>query len=99
MYGKIVKAVSGFYYVRMENYTLIECKAKGSFKHNDVTPLVGDDVQFEVTDGPNRKGLIVDIYPRFNELKRPQMLTRRWLSLQCGIRTRISAFWTGSFAL
>ena len=71
MYGKIVKAVSGFYYVRMENYTLIECKAKGSFKHNDVTPLVGDDVQFEVTDGPNRKGLIVDIYPRFNELKRP----------------------------
>ena len=71
MYGKIVKAVSGFYYVRMENYNLVECKAKGSFKHNNVTPLVGDDVQFEVTDAANLKGLIVDIYPRFNELKRP----------------------------
>ena len=71
MYGKIVKAVSGFYYVRTENHTLVECKAKGTFKHNNVTPLVGDDVQFEMTDGATMKGLIVDIYPRFNELKRP----------------------------
>lgn len=71
MYGKIVKAVSGFYYVRTENYSLVECKAKGTFKHNNVSPLVGDDVQFELTDGATMKGLIVDIYPRFNELKRP----------------------------
>lgn len=71
MYGKIVKAVSGFFYVRTENYNLVECKAKGSFKHNNVTPLVGDDVQFELTDGANMKGMIVDIYPRFSELKRP----------------------------
>ena len=71
MYGKIVKAVSGFYYVRTEKYTLVECNAKGSFKHNNVTPLVGDDVQFEVTDAVNLKGTIVDVYPRFNELSRP----------------------------
>ena len=71
MYGKIVKAVSGFYYVRTEKYTLVECNAKGTFKHNNVTPLVGDDVQFEVTDAVNLKGTIVDVYPRFNELSRP----------------------------
>ncbi|MBR5931171.1 MAG: ribosome small subunit-dependent GTPase A [Lachnospiraceae bacterium] len=73
MYGKIIKAVSGFYYVRTEGYSLVECNAKGSFKHNNVTPLVGDDVQFEVTDAIKMKGTIVDVYPRFNELTRPNV--------------------------
>ena len=32
MYGKVIKAISGFFYVRTEGYVTFECKAKGSFK-------------------------------------------------------------------
>jgi len=71
MYGKIIKAVSGFFYVRTDNLYIFECKAKGSFKHNDVTPIVGDDVEFEITDKMYGKGNIVDVHTRFNELERP----------------------------
>lgn len=71
MYGKVIKAISGFFYVRTEGYVTFECKAKGSFKHNDITPIVGDDVEFDVTDVHNLKGNITDVHTRFNQLERP----------------------------
>ena len=42
--GVIVKALSGFYYVRTAE-GLLECKARGRFRLDGTSPLVGDRVQ------------------------------------------------------
>ncbi|RKN86621.1 ribosome small subunit-dependent GTPase A [Paenibacillus ginsengarvi] len=69
--GIIVKALSGFYYVRPvdDEDTLIQCRARGIFKKKGVTPLVGDRVQFAVTE--NGEGTVDEIEPRSTELIRP----------------------------
>ena len=70
MEGKIVKAVSEFYYVKTKNNTYA-CKARGKFKNEDIKPLVGDDVVFQVLDFDRREGVIDEIKPRRNFLIRP----------------------------
>ncbi|MCF0142448.1 MAG: ribosome small subunit-dependent GTPase A [Parasporobacterium sp.] len=71
MNGQIVKAVSGFYYVKTNVGTVYECHAKGAFRNEDITPLVGDNVVFNVTEVAERKGIIKEIQPRKNFLVRP----------------------------
>jgi ribosome biogenesis GTPase / thiamine phosphate phosphatase len=66
--GKIVKALSGFYYVIHEN-ELIQCRGRGVFRKNKVSPLVGDEVVFQVEN--NQEGYILEIKDRINELVRP----------------------------
>lgn len=66
--GKIVKALSGFYYVMKDN-TVYQCRARGVFRKQKITPYVGDIVQFEKNN--EREGYILDILPRKNELIRP----------------------------
>lgn len=66
--GKIVKALSGFYYVISEN-VVYQCRARGVFRKRKITPYVGDIVQFEKNN--QREGYILDILPRTNELIRP----------------------------
>ena len=67
MEGKIVKGIGGFYYVKT-NEGIIECKARGIFRHKDLKPVVGDDVTIEVSNG---KGVINDIKERKSYLERP----------------------------
>jgi len=67
MQGRIVKALSGFYYVQTED-RLIECKARGRFRKEGITPLVGDWVEV-VLDG--KKGMVDQILPRRNSFVRP----------------------------
>lgn len=71
MNGKIIKALSGFYYVRTDKKKIYECKAKGGFRNEDITPLVGDNVRFDVVDEDHAIGNIVEIMPRKNALVRP----------------------------
>lgn len=66
--GRIIKAISGFYYVEIEDRQY-ECKAKGIFRKNGITPLVGDFVEFE--ELKNAKGNVISINERKNELVRP----------------------------
>lgn len=73
MEGKIFKALSGFYYVKTENNNVYECRAKGAFKNEGITPLVGDNVTFQVTDADAREGIVKEIHPRKNELVRPSV--------------------------
>lgn len=68
MTGTIFKAISGFYYVEADNET-IECKARGRFRHDKVTPLVGDRAEISVTG--EGKGVLEDILPRKNAFVRP----------------------------
>jgi ribosome biogenesis GTPase len=66
--GIILKAISGFYYVEAGTET-IECKARGRFRRENVTPLVGDRVEVTVTG--EGKGVLEDILPRKNAFVRP----------------------------
>ena len=71
MQGKIVKGISGFYYVHVVGSGIYECKAKGAFRNQKIKPLVGDDVEIAVIDEEEKKGNIEQILPRKNELIRP----------------------------
>jgi len=71
MQGKIIKGIAGFYYVHVVESGLYECKAKGVFRKEKIKPLVGDMVELDVLDEIEKKGNIVDILPRKNELIRP----------------------------
>jgi len=66
--GIIYKALSGFYYVESEN-ELIECRARGKFRLEGLTPLVGDRVVFNPTE--SGKGILTQVLPRKNEFVRP----------------------------
>lgn len=71
MQGKIIKGIAGFYYVHVVESGLYECKAKGVFRKEKIKPLVGDMVELDVLDETEKKGNIIDILPRKNELIRP----------------------------
>ncbi len=71
MQGKIVKGIAGFYYVHVVESGLYECKAKGVFRKEKMKPLVGDVVEIDILDEKEKKGNIVGIYERSNELIRP----------------------------
>ncbi|KAA9025920.1 ribosome small subunit-dependent GTPase A [Niallia endozanthoxylica] len=66
--GKIVKALSGFYYV-FSNDKLVQCRGRGVFRKNKITPLVGDEVVFQAEN--DTEGYILEIKERKNELVRP----------------------------
>ena len=71
MQGKIVKGISGFYYVHVVGTGIYECKAKGAFRNQKIKPLVGDNVEIAIIDEENKKGNVEAILPRKNELIRP----------------------------
>ena len=66
--GIILKALSGFYYVDDGN-TITSCRGRGKFRHEKLTPLVGDRVRFTPLD--NGQGALDEILPRKNEFQRP----------------------------
>ena len=71
MQGKIVKGISGFFYVHVVGTGIYECKAKGVFRNRKVKPLVGDNVEIVVLDEEKHLGNVEEILPRKNELIRP----------------------------
>lgn len=71
MTGKIIKGISGFYYVHDGISKVYECKAKGVFRNKKIKPLVGDNVEFAILDEKEQTGNIVEILERENELIRP----------------------------
>lgn len=66
--GRIVKALSGFYYVRTADDSIVECRARGIFRKEKISPLVGDEVEFTMERG---KGMIEKIAERKNSFIRP----------------------------
>ena len=66
--GIIIKALSGFYYVKTEN-GILECKARGRFRLDGTSPLVGDRVQCSLD--ANGKGRIDKVEERKNWFVRP----------------------------
>ena len=66
--GRIQKALSGFYYVDTGNEVLT-CRARGKFRKEGISPLVGDRV--EVRELGNGEGFVEKILPRRNAFTRP----------------------------
>lgn len=66
--GTIIKGIGGFYYVDTTD-GVIECRARGKFRKNEILPTVGDRVTIEV----NQNGLasVKEIDKRLNFLVRP----------------------------
>ena len=67
--GTIIKGIGGFYYVEAAD-GIYECRARGVFRKEGITPLVGDHVRITVNDGET-ENTIDEIFPRRNELRRP----------------------------
>ena len=70
MIGKIIKSQKEIYYVLTEEKTFM-CKARGVFRNKNIKPLVGDNVEFDITD--DSKGYITKILERKNHIKRPNI--------------------------
>jgi ribosome biogenesis GTPase len=66
--GRIIKVLSGFYYVETPQ-GLLQCRARGKFRLDGITPLVGDIAAVEETE-PGR-GYLQSIAPRRNVFTRP----------------------------
>lgn len=66
--GRIEKALSGFYYVNTGAETL-QCRARGKFRREGVSPLVGDRV--EVRELGGGEGFVEAIEERRNVFSRP----------------------------
>ena len=69
MIGLIVKGIGGFYYVKDDEGNVTQCRARGSFKNEGITPCVGDKVDYEILDDGD--GIVEKIYPRKNHFIRP----------------------------
>lgn len=66
----ILKGIGGFYYVKADD-EVYECKAKGIFRKNRISPLAGDYVSITVRE--NGENTIDEIKERKNSLVRPQV--------------------------
>jgi len=80
--GKIVKGIGGFYYVDADD-VIYECKARGNFRNDNLTPLVGDNVEFSINE--NAENRIEKILERKNSLVRPPLANIDVLFIICSL--------------
>ncbi len=70
--GLIISNVSNIYEVEdFENKKIVKCIPRGKLKKDDIIPAVGDNIEFEYQ--AEDSGVINQIYPRKNYIKRPKM--------------------------
>lgn len=88
MTGRIVKALSGFYYVCDDDTgTVYATRARGLFRKNNIHPLVGDRVEYEITHEKDREGQILLVFPRNSELHRPPVANCDMVLVTCSVHT------------
>lgn len=67
--GIILKGIGGFYYVDTSK-EVIQCRARGNFREEGISPLIGDKVKIRISKEDNN-GYIEEIYKRETSLRRP----------------------------
>lgn len=72
MQGIIIGNISNTYKIKTDT-KIYEAFARGKFKNEEITPLVGDKVEIEITDEEKAIAVIETVLPRKNEIKRPKM--------------------------
>ena len=70
--GIIIENISNIFKIICEN-ELYTCDARGKLKKDDIKPVVGDKVNFEITKVEEKIGVIEKILPRKNYIKRPKI--------------------------
>lgn len=70
--GRIIRGIAGFYYVD-NGEQVFECKARGSFKNENIKLLVGDIVDFDIINEEEKVGNIVHLHLRKNKISRPAL--------------------------
>ena len=78
--GVIVKGVGGLYYARDKQGDIHVLRAKGKFRKQRITPMVGDRVHFTPGSG-DEHGWVDEILPRDSELVRPPVANIRHIVL------------------
>ena len=82
MQGLIIENIANLYKIenrekdkskKNSQKEIYEAYARGKFKKEEITPVVGDFVEFEVTDEENKKAVITQIEERKVYIKRPKM--------------------------
>ena len=73
MQGIIIENISNLYRVEAENNGIYEASARGKFKKQEITPVVGDKVEIEIIDKENKKAVINKIEERKVYIKRPKL--------------------------
>ena len=82
MQGLIIENIANLYKIenreqdkskKNNKKEIYEAYARGKFKKEEITPVVGDFVEFEVTDKENKKAVITKIQERKVYIKRPKM--------------------------
>jgi len=87
--GTIVKGIGGFYYVSTGE-EIIECHARGKFRKNDLSPIVGDTVTLLLNE--DGTGSISTIHERKNFLVRPDVANVDILVLVSAMRSPMPDF-------
>lgn len=70
--GIIIENISNIFKIICKNELYI-CDARGKLKKDDIKPVVGDKVNFEITKMEEKTGVIEEILPRENYIKRPKI--------------------------
>ena len=82
MQGLIIENIANLYKIenreqdknkKNNQKEIYEAYARGKFKKEEITPVVGDFVEFEITDLENKKAVINQIAERKVYIKRPKM--------------------------
>lgn len=89
--GVIVKGVGGFYYVKAQE-RLYECRARGLFREDNITPLVGDKVLIRINE-EDGTGYIEEIMERKSELIRPPVANVTQAIIVMSIKKPDINFW------
>ena len=72
MQGLIIENISNLYKIKTEK-GIYEANARGKFKKEEITPVVGDKVEIQILDEENKKAVIAEIQQRTTYIKRPKM--------------------------
>lgn len=73
MQGLVIENISNIYKVETENNDIYETNARGKLKKDEIIPVVGDNVEFEIIDKANKIGIINEIVNRKVYIKRPKL--------------------------
>ena len=74
MKGIIIENISNLYQVKsFENGNVYESNARGKFKKEEITPVVGDRVEISIIDEKDKKAVIEKIEERKVYIKRPKL--------------------------
>jgi ribosome biogenesis GTPase len=80
MQGIIIENIANLYRVKLiaqeagtSQMVIYEATARGRFKNEDISPVVGDNVKIKIIDEEKNKAVIEEILPRTTYIKRPKL--------------------------